>query len=621
MFMGMGMPVPDLSNLPGPSRPGYPSGDVGSYDFKFEVTGAVTIKANANAAGTFTVTWPDGTTQALSGDNASVAAPDDTGGIVSINKQSDATFCDEFAIVSGEANVSRVISWGENPWASIYEAFRNCGSLTDISTTSFIAGNNCSMRNAFYGCSALTSANISNWDLSQGIDPLGLFYNCTGLETIDATNLNLVLSSSSQSMFRATGTNVTNGCVYKMSGLNITCENAYSSVQMLYWFSGSRINPSSDFSNWTFPTNHTYHSQIYFDSCVVTGTNSVLNLSNWTNYKSTRLPALSFVTSPSGGSSNLRVNITNLNASTVTSLNRAFQASQFSEIIGLDTLGATAGVTDMQYAFDDCRFLKFTNYNLSSAFRNSIAITAGAGFSSVFEDVGASLQLSDAGSPPNLDGIDISGTASMGGLFKNARFSTSPDFSNLILNPTTAYSLGNMFGAFQVNDNSNVNSLFSKTFKVSSFSNTFNNSNLSSLSIGSSVDFAPNTSFNRAFLGANQMTVEFPTNIDFSGLTTSTSLQYIFYAGPTLSTCQVDNFIRRLHATALTTGLAIDFNNASITGAPSVVQSLETELVSNGWSITTNSTDATLPFAYPTYSFDSDQVQSTTPSTLPPARS
>ena len=53
MFMGLGMPIPDLSNKPGPGRPGFPTG--GSYDFQFRVEGteAVVIKANAAGAGNF----------------------------------------------------------------------------------------------------------------------------------------------------------------------------------------------------------------------------------------------------------------------------------------------------------------------------------------------------------------------------------------------------------------------------------------------------------------------------------------------------------------------------------------------------------------------------------------
>ena len=132
------MPIPDLSNKPGPGRPGW--GPIGSYDFQFEVTGAVTIKANAAASGDFRISWPNGTTNTYSGNNASIAAPDATAGIVSINNEElDTTYMDEFAVVSGQANVSKVVSWGNNAWSNVFEAFKDCVNLTDISTTSFLA--------------------------------------------------------------------------------------------------------------------------------------------------------------------------------------------------------------------------------------------------------------------------------------------------------------------------------------------------------------------------------------------------------------------------------------------------------------------------------------------------
>ena len=95
--MGLGMPIPDLSNKPGPGRPGW---SAGSYDFQFEVAGSlpVTIKAQPAATGTFTIKWPNGTEQTTNGSD-SITAPDATEGIVSINKKTDTTYADEFAVV------------------------------------------------------------------------------------------------------------------------------------------------------------------------------------------------------------------------------------------------------------------------------------------------------------------------------------------------------------------------------------------------------------------------------------------------------------------------------------------------------------------------------------------
>ena len=72
--MGLGMPVPDIANLPGPSRPGYPSGNQGEEHMKFEVlipesdkTLGFSINARTYTGGPsggrsygWTVDWGDG---------------------------------------------------------------------------------------------------------------------------------------------------------------------------------------------------------------------------------------------------------------------------------------------------------------------------------------------------------------------------------------------------------------------------------------------------------------------------------------------------------------------------------------------------------------------------------
>ena len=56
------MPIPDLSNKPGPGRPGY--GPTGAFEFKLEVEGIGDFQFNASkaAGGTsFSIDWGDGT--------------------------------------------------------------------------------------------------------------------------------------------------------------------------------------------------------------------------------------------------------------------------------------------------------------------------------------------------------------------------------------------------------------------------------------------------------------------------------------------------------------------------------------------------------------------------------
>ena len=241
MFIGLGMPIPDLSNKPGPGRPGW--GPVGSYDFKFEVNGAVTIKAQPYASGqSFTIQWPDGSTQTTTGGN-SIAAPNATAGVVSINNELDSTYCDDFQVVGGQDKVLKVLSWGKNAWSNVFEAFKDCVNLTDISTTSFLASgqgpsNNqgCYMTKMFDGCTSLLEVDIRNWDLTAGVSwKTGSPFNgLVNLEKIDATGLKIKFhdnQSYARYWFSNVGSSTTNGCEFKLSGrCDLSLRICYQSV-------------------------------------------------------------------------------------------------------------------------------------------------------------------------------------------------------------------------------------------------------------------------------------------------------------------------------------------------------------------------------------------------------
>ncbi len=570
--------------------------------FKFRVTGPISIKAQPAATGSFTIDWGDGTSQTTTGSN-SIASPNYPAGTydIQINAQSDTDYCDNFAIVSGQTNVTEVLDWGEKPWGDLQNAFLNCTNLTSISTTTLTTGAKLHggitysrLTSAFQGCTSLTNVNISSWDMTNGAGIQQMFDGCTGLEVFETGNLNININYTATNWLRNTGSAVTDGCEYRMNGLNVKTSN-YAANLITNFFVSLKINPASSFANISWPTQT--HSKISFQSSSITGVNSTLDCSGWTDYNSSAFPYFQSFTATEGGTSNMKINITNLNVSNVTSFNRTFMSSQISEIIGLGGLGATAGVTNAEYAFLNASYMKFTNHNFSSAFINSFNLGA-SNFVACFNGCGFNLAPADASSPPNLHSLDLSSVTSLSQAFYRSRFSTAPDFSNVTMSPTTAYTLSGCFQLMALSDNSNVNSLFSKTFKVSNFTSTFSTTTLPSIIIGNGVDFSSCTTMTRMFQNATATDVQLPTNMDLGNMTGVNSFQYSFLSGPTLSVCQVDNFVRRLHATALTNGISIDFKNGALTESPAVVQSLKDELVSNGWSITTNSTDATIPFEY-----------------------
>ena len=615
--MGLGMPIPDLSNKPGPGRPGW---SAGTYDFQFEVTGAVTIKAQPAATGTFTIKWPDGTEQTTAGSN-SIPAPNATAGIVSINEKTDTTYADEFAIVGGQTNVSKVISWGKNPWSNMTNAFSGCTSLSDISTTSFISSTQGDMITMFNGCTSLLEADIKNWDLTAGADWYGgsPFKGLVNLQKLDATGLNVKLIGRADNSFAGIGTAVTDGCEFLMSGFNMSTSTAITTP---YIFDGSRIKPTSDLSNWVFNPSG-FDGTGMFRNIQLTGTNSTLNCSGWSTYPGARVPDFNGANN-GAGDTGAKVNLTNLNVSSVTTMSTAFQGCNLSGIVGLSTWGATAGNVSMYRAFYVAYYFKFDNSdNFSSTFIESLTPT-GTNFRQVFDRTGQ-LLASDYGDAPNITNIDLSGVSDISAAFTYSRFKNVPDFASATFN-SSGVSFYQLFLGARFSDANSHFDFSNIAIKITNTTQMFRSAWIGKVTFGNNVDFSSLTTVSNMHYymnggNPNGTTTEltYPTNADFSSLTT-TANWFAGTVGPTtgpLTTCQVDNLIRRFRATAYSNALFVDFYQSQITEAPSIVRAQQDELVANGWTFDDNTTDATLPFAYPSYIFDSKVAQSATPTTIP----
>ena len=623
--MGLGMPIPDLSNKPGPGRPGY--GPSGSYDFQFEVTGAVTIKANAAGAGNFRVSWPNGTTQVLSGNNASVAAPDGTAGIVSINNEKlDDTYCDDFGIVGGQTNVSKVISWGANPWSNMTNAFNGCTSLSDISTTSFISSAQGDMITMFNGCTSLLEADIRNWDLSAGADWFGgsPFKGLANLQKLDMTGMNIKLINRSDSCFSSIGTAATNGCEFLMSGINWSTSTSAIWTDFL---AAVKINPNSTFANWVFPSSSVSINRM-LRSATISGVNSTLNVSGWSTFSGGGFYQV-FQNFNSADSPNtdqgVKINISNINLSNVSDFRSMFEGSDVSEIIGLSTLGACAGNANLNKFMTITSFLKLSSSdNFSNTFISSLNPVA-TGMSEAFKYCGGSVS-SNFGVAPNLTNIDLSNVTGVNSTFEGARFYDAPDLSTATF-PSTDVAFSKTFKAMRT-ENSNTHVDFSNvSVKISYAREMFNGVHVDNVTFGNNVDFSPCTDVYRKFHYSSSksgtINITYPTAE--SGLSWAALNQPLDWfkgtTGPTtgpLSTCQVDNLIRSFYNTALNSGLSVNFGTSQITESPSVVSTMIDELENTGgWNITPNTLDATMPFAYPSYSFDSEVTQSVTPTTVP----
>tara|TARA_R110002073_G_scaffold128991_2_gene274930 strand:+ start:244 stop:2934 length:2691 start_codon:yes stop_codon:yes gene_type:complete len=623
MFMGLGMPIPNLSNLPGPSRPGGGGGVTVPYEFKFEVTAGqvgITILPRVNGQG-FTIKWQDETEQTITSAQTDLQSPTTQAGVISINKEGDQTWCDDFAVASGKQFVTKVTSWGQNPWNRLLNAFKDCTNLTEIGTTGLLVdANGSSFNSLFEGCTSLTAINMTNWDLSSGngASIRKIAKGCVNLEQVDIPSNKKIkfYQVASNEAFRDSGTSTTNGCIFNMQGLDSSTTTTATAYGNDAWFRGCKISPSSNFSNWVFNSSLTYNMNFTFYLAEMTGTNSTLDISGWSTLKATSFGSFIRGFNSNGATpkpdSNFTINVSNLNLSHATNLSLFFgfanNASNVKNIIGLSTLPAMVSAsTNINYFIGSCPFLKLTDDdNLSDAFMNSLNSNNA---SSMFQDLGQSLTLGDYGKAPNLAGLNLSASTTVASMFRKAKLSNAPDFSNVIF-PTAAVSYATFAYYLEVSDTDAHLVIDRPTVKPSTLQFAFAYNQVPKVTIGDSVDLSAVTTFQYLFLNAGSVSrpceVTLPTTADYGGTTLATSWDNLFNGlksplGGTqvLSTCVGDTFIRRLHASTLNTNpQSINLYDTKLTGSPSVVNSNVTDLETAGWTITDNSTDAVMPFVY-----------------------
>ena len=619
MRIGIGNTVPERSNLPGQSG----GGIVIPYDFQFEVTGAVSIKANAAGSGNFTISWPNGTTSTLSGNNNSISAPDGTAGIVSINNlELDDTYVDEFAIVGGQANVSKVISWGQNSWNSLSNAFENCTNLTEIGETSLITDSTGNLNYAFKGCTSLTSVNMTPWNLSQGLQGRELFAGCTNIAQIYWTGV-AKLKQSIAGMFKDVGTTVAAGCNFQTNNLDFSSSAVVTTGNTSAGGDGMFTNAlidadNSDISNWDFRTNIASINHIHtFRNARVVGDDKTLNISNWktdsTNSINFSLMFDQFNEDPGNVRTdhNLSLNMTNWqfgSGTTKSLLSQAFRLANFRKIIGLNTW--TSGVVQrVDYMFQSTNFWAIQEGdNFSDAFWVDSAITSG--MLSMFQYHGKDLAESDWGESPNIKGLSKSTTAttnqSVASMFQSARYTTTLSFEDFDMATGYGAANGTTIGYHIYDIKIKKNGVVSGgvdysnariKFVGGSYAN-WSTAEISFLTFGPDIDFTLMTNWTVAFNNSfPDWPLTFATNLNLTNLTT-------IGLSRTLTPCQADNFIRAVHDTNYLIGAPTPFSfslgDSQVTNSPSVVNSKLLALEAAGYTITDGNPGTTMPFEYTT---------------------
>lgn len=625
------MPIPYLSNKPGPGRPGW--GPTGAYDFQLEFQGPGTFSYNgsrADGSTSYSLDLGDGTTYSSLGAGAITHTFGAGTFTILINSEEDSGPLDTFQITGTQANknrVTKILSWGKVPWKNLNSAFQNCQGLTKIDGGVLTGGTSCNLNSAFRGCTGLTEAICKNWDLSSGCSTYWLFESCTNLELLDLTGAKFAVTAASNFSFSTVGTNVSIGCDFKMANLNLT--GTTNSTAGMQWFQSSKFKDGSNLSNWVFPSAlNSVRGDQMFNASVINGT---LDLSNWT-WPNQTFPSFSSINGALTSQNGSKIKLSNWDLSAVSNFGGVFQGCKVYELEGLSTWNACAGGGSAYRMFSSATLMRFNpSDNLSDAFMASLTPIY---VTEMFNSFSQSLLDSERGPCPNLNGLDLSNAVNttVHGFLMFMRYSkwtNTPDFSNVTFPSTNLFNFSNAFDGFRTTGTGS-DSVFNFnpiTVKPANFNSAFYFAHgLSEVNIGSNVDMSSMTSINGMFRLINYNTaaatftnVTFPTDADFSSLTSIGNAFEDLSGSPFMSVCQVDNFFRRLRATNDNSNVTANFYSNKVTEAPSVVRSYVDYFDNTkGWNITLPSPDATLPFVYPTYGVN-PEVYSTgiSPTTVP----
>jgi len=463
MFIGIGTTLPQIADLPGPSRPGYPSG---SPNFIMEVT---TTATNKQFTFSSQVTTPSLTNIEVDfGDGTSPVS--NTGSVISHTfPDFNTTYTIE---VSGEKwsggkfsnqNVSKVVNWGDFEWSNFNQVFQNCQYLTEV-PPGLPLGPAVGMRMYYaYYNSGIQGIDIR--DRGFTADCRNAFGLCPNLSKVILKNITVKNGTNLNDLVSGSFANVPDGAETDLSGWTIDNTPGFN---MVWWrnlkFKGDTLN----MSGWTHINNSSIDTG--GGAGYLTGVQSKtdatfkLDMSNWTgmnNYNSINLKRF-FMSS--------YVNEWDISGWGDCSNVYSFQefcreTNNLRKVKGLQNLNShptnfiPTGFNSMFYRTRNFRF--FTDGNLRANFGANQ--TTATDFNSMFNSCGSSLteaEVTEAGvESPNFGDIYANNVTSIVYMFYGAKFPTRLDFKNMNLSKLTGRAFNQAFYSTTVYDRAAGNSV------------------------------------------------------------------------------------------------------------------------------------------------------------------
>ena len=433
MFIGIGKSLPQVADLPGPSRPGNPSGSDERLITVWRTTspdeiitlwgGNTTVAPTAklNDIYNYEVDWGDGSTETVVGVRNKTHTYTTAGDYeVKITGQFGG-----FQFLNGpQADRDKLIelkNWGISKLWGLYYTFFNCTEL-DVTATDapYFDGignlekrtNDC--HSAFRG-NKTVNLDISKFDLSWSSRFYNLCYGNNDAETIKMPN-NLTATTYDHSyMFYNVGTNTTNGCTLSWDNYTNEYTGTYLSANSM--FAASKWK-KLDLNNWSIKA---ITGSYTFGSFVDVPGNE-LNMKNWTtnnggagwlSFSSTFRGNTASIVDTTGWDVSVSENCTSWS-------HMAYSSPLWLEWKGLSYISLKSVTTTIN-AFYNCNKLKFksggSNFSNTSSPDGSLVSTR-----QMFGLVGSALSIAELADAevPNVSNWNMSNCTTINSMFYGA---------------------------------------------------------------------------------------------------------------------------------------------------------------------------------------------------------
>ena len=612
MFLGFGKTLPQIANLPGPSRPGHPSGgatderlitvwrttaanETVTIPFQYGNHNPTTIAQAIN----FDIEWGDGNSesyQAATTNQAFIQHTYSTPGDheVKITGRCSGLFMGSSSGGNDATNRNRLIevkNWGDTKITGITYMLAYCENVTVTATdspTRLPSGTSGAVyytqaRRMFYNCNSIINLDISMWDptlwddINYMYEMFAALRNCQELKIPSGISVN---ASNMQYCFLNVGWDSSAGCTIIWN--NFTNSNA--SQLLNYFMNGCRIKGTSQLNDWTI--NSISNTTYAFNAQVGTDANAKLEMKNWSTTgngitsmsNSMRNAAYAYL-DVSGWNANMTENVS-------TWAYMGYSARQMKQIKGLNNWKFNSSASFVYFMYD-MRSLLFgpagsdTNFG-SDAFdnpSNSNINFYGAFYLNSYNGDGGDYTNAH---PPNISNWDMSAIGSFDQAFSNAQYNAGFDMSNWDMSNVTDCS-EMFYAAYATSRPTTVTTVFNNlSSSCTNFTNCWRGSGVTNVIFNSNCDLSGVTTFSHSLYYPNSwrgniFSLVFANNADFSSLGSG---GFQTCDGANVDGAEYDLMINRFWATATNTGVPVRMTLANF-NADLIFPSVNTETMTN----------------------------------------